>query len=110
VYPSTSGPDGVTLLTADGVSQAVSAPEIIITLVLFTLVYTFIFIALIREVFKLIKKGPVLEPADGMMTGTGSEDEESDTPVSAFNMAQHEQLDSSRSDAKTDSHSAKEGE
>ena len=62
VYPSTSGPDGVSLLTSEGISQAVSAPEIILTLALFTLVYVFLFVALFRVVFKFIKQGPVLEP------------------------------------------------
>lgn len=62
VYPSATGPDGVSLLTSEGISQAVSAPEIILTLALFGLVYTFLFVALIRVVFKFIKQGPVLEP------------------------------------------------
>ncbi|MGI6105976.1 MAG: cytochrome ubiquinol oxidase subunit I [Raoultibacter sp.] len=61
VYPSSSGPEGVFLLTAEGASGAVSAPEIVLTLVLFTLVYTFILVALLRVVFGFIKKGPVLE-------------------------------------------------
>lgn len=110
VYPSTSGPDGVSLLTADGVSQAVSAPEIVITLVLFALVYTFLFIALLRVVFGFIKKGPVLEPADGMMVDANLDGDEPDAPVSAFNMAQHEQQDSVGSGSKANSSSTKEGE
>lgn len=108
VYPSTSGPEGVSLLTADGVSQAVSAPEIVITLVLFTLIYTFLFIALLRVVFKFIKKGPVLEPTDGMIKDDG--DGEPDAPVSAFNMAEREQPSSTRSGTKTNSSSTKDGE
>lgn len=64
VYPSTTGPDGVSLLTSQGVSQVVSAPEIAITLALFTLVYTFLLVALIRVIFMFVKKGPVLESAD----------------------------------------------
>jgi len=64
VYPSTSGPDGIFLLTNQGVSQVVSGPEFVITLALFTVVYTFLFIALLRVVFGFIKKGPVLESGD----------------------------------------------
>ena len=63
VYPSTSGPDGVTLLTVDGVSQSVTSVEVAITLALFALVYLFLFVAWIRLVAGLIKKGPELEPA-----------------------------------------------
>ena len=63
VYPSTSGPDGVSLLTVDGVSQSVTSVEVAITLALFALVYAFLFVAWIRLVAGLIKKGPELEPA-----------------------------------------------
>jgi cytochrome d ubiquinol oxidase subunit I len=64
VYPSSTGPEGVFLLTSEGVSQVVSAPEILITLILFCLVYTVILIALVRVILGFIKKGPVLEGAE----------------------------------------------
>lgn len=71
VYPSTSGPDGVALLTVDGVSQSVTSVEVAITLLLFALVYTFLFVAWIRLVAGLIKKGPELE-AVAVAGGEGS--------------------------------------
>jgi cytochrome d ubiquinol oxidase subunit I len=58
VYPSTSGPDGVSLLTANGVSLSVSGPELIITIVLFVLVYLILLIAWARIVARFIKQGP----------------------------------------------------
>lgn len=60
VYPSTTGPDGVALLTVDGLSS-LSAPEILITLGLFAVVYTVILIAWARVVARFIKAGPALE-------------------------------------------------
>lgn len=64
VYPSTSGPEGISLLIPDGVSQSVSNVEIIITLLLFVLVYAFIAVAWVRVVAHFVKQGPVLSPAD----------------------------------------------
>lgn len=63
VYPSVSGPDGVSLLTNDAISRSVSAPELIITIVLFLLVYLFLLVAWIRIVGRFIKEGPVLAEA-----------------------------------------------
>lgn len=59
VYPSTTGPDGVSLLTADGVSLAVSGPELIVTIILFVLIYAILLIAWARIVARFIKQGPV---------------------------------------------------
>ena len=59
VYPSTTGPDGVSLLTADGISLAVSGPELIATIVLFVLIYLILLIAWARIVARFIKQGPV---------------------------------------------------
>ncbi len=59
VYPSVTGPDGVELLTANGISLAVSGPELIITIVLFVVVYLILLIACARIVAKFIKEGPV---------------------------------------------------
>ena len=63
VYPSATGPDGISLLTASGVSQSVSSVEILVTLLLFVLVYAFIAVAWVRIVMHFIKQGPVLTPA-----------------------------------------------
>lgn len=65
VYPSTSGPEGVVLLTSDGVSQSVSAPELLLTMVLFLLVYGFLMVAWARVMGRFIKEGPVVRPAEG---------------------------------------------
>lgn len=62
VYPSTSGPDGVSLATDNAVSQSVTAPELLITMALFTLVYLFIFIAWVRLMQRFVKQGPVVDP------------------------------------------------
>lgn len=77
VYPSTTGPEGISLLTADGASKSLTGIEVIITLVLFTLVYLVIMIAWIRITAMLVKRGPVeknakednLEVAGGTRTG-----------------------------------------
>ena len=58
VYPSTSGPEGVSLLTSDAISQSVSSVEVLVTIVLFTLIYLFIFVAYVRIVAHFVKKGP----------------------------------------------------
>ena len=73
VYPSTSGPEGVSLLTSDAISQSVSSVEVLVTIVLFTLIYLFIFVAYVRIVAHFIKKGPddgeaVAPAADAMAT------------------------------------------
>ena len=59
VYPSTSGPDGVSLLTNNAISQSVSAPELLMTLALFAAVYVFLFIGWARVISGFIKRGPV---------------------------------------------------
>ncbi|MCL2882951.1 MAG: cytochrome ubiquinol oxidase subunit I [Coriobacteriia bacterium] len=46
------------LLTADGVSPIVSSPELIITILLFIIFYVILFIAWLRIVLGLIKRGP----------------------------------------------------
>lgn len=63
VYPSVSGPEGVSLLTADGVSFSVSGVELLITIVLFVLIYAVLLIAWARIVARFIKQGPVVEKA-----------------------------------------------
>ena len=50
VYPSTSGPDGVSLLTNNAISQSVSAPELLLTLALFAAVYVFLFVGWARVI------------------------------------------------------------
>ncbi len=63
VYPSATGPDGVDLLVNNGVSQSVSAPELMITMVLFLAVYAFLLVAWARVMGRFIKEGPVEESA-----------------------------------------------
>ena len=53
------------LKTADAVSPVVSAPELLITITLFVLFYTILFIAWLRLVLGQIKKGPQLDAAQG---------------------------------------------
>ena len=61
VYPSTSGPDGVALLTQNAISQSVSAPELLTTLALFIAVYVFLFVGWARVISHFIKRGPVAD-------------------------------------------------
>ena len=61
VYPATSAPDGVSLLTVDGVSGAVTAPEVALTLVLFVAIYGLLLAGYIRVIGGFIKRGPVEE-------------------------------------------------
>ena len=63
VYPSTSGPDGVNLLTNNAISQSVSAPELLLTLALFAAVYVFLFVGWARVISGFIKRGPVGDAA-----------------------------------------------
>ncbi len=58
VYPSTTGPDGISLLTADAISPSVSAPELLLTMALFILVYVFLFVAWVRVIGRFLKEGP----------------------------------------------------
>jgi cytochrome d ubiquinol oxidase subunit I len=51
------------LLTADGVSPVVSAPEILITITLFVVFYLVLFIAWLRLILGQIKKGPQVDEA-----------------------------------------------
>lgn len=61
VYPSTSGPDGVALLTQNAISHSVSAPELLTTLALFIAVYVFLFVGWARVISYFIKRGPVAD-------------------------------------------------
>ena len=58
VYPSVTGPDGVSLLTNVAYSHSVTAPELILTIVLFCAVYLLLFVAWIRLVKKFVQAGP----------------------------------------------------
>ena len=64
VYPSVSGPEGVSLLTADGISMSVSAPELWLTIGLFIVVYLVLLVGWARVVGRFIKEGPVAEDGD----------------------------------------------
>ena len=59
VYPATSSPDGLGLLTNDAISSSLSSVELLVTILLFIVVYTFIFIAWARLITGFIGKGPV---------------------------------------------------
>ena len=72
VYPSTSGPDGVSLLTNNAISQSVSAPELLMTLALFAAVYVFLFVGWARVISRFIERGPV---DDAAASAAGSADE-----------------------------------
>lgn len=67
VYPAESSPDGISLLTGNATSLAVSAPELAITLILFTLIYLFLIIGWARIVINLIKKGPRADEGDAIL-------------------------------------------
>ena len=77
VYPSVSGPDGVSLLTNDAISQSVSAPELIITILLFLAVYLFLAVAWVRIIGRFIKEGPVLAAAKADKRAAKSADDKS---------------------------------
>lgn len=75
VYPSTTGPDGVALLTNDAISQSVSAPELLITLGLFLAVYLFLLIGWVRVISHFVKQGPdegAAKAADGNLAVAGA--------------------------------------
>ena len=61
VYPSNSAPDGVSLLTSEGVSASVQPFELVITLVLFVVVYVLLFIGWARVVGRFVAEGPVFD-------------------------------------------------
>ena len=75
VYPSTTGPDGVALLTNDAISQSVSAPELLITLGLFLAVYLFLLVGWVRVISHFVKQGPdegAAKAADGNLAVAGA--------------------------------------
>ena len=65
VYPATSSPEGVSLLTQASSSASVTSPELAITLALFLLIYLFLIIGWARIVIHLIKVGPHIDEGDG---------------------------------------------
>lgn len=76
VYPSTTGPDGVSLLTADGASKSVSSPELLVTMVLFVLIYLVLIIAWARIVGRIVGRGPVdsgLAAVEGAASASAAE-------------------------------------
>ena len=64
VYPAISGPDGIELLTDQAISFSVSVPELITTIVIFSVIYLLLLVAWARMVGNYIKKGPQLDPED----------------------------------------------
>lgn len=71
VYPATSSPDGVSLLTSNASSTSVTSPELAITLALFCLIYLFLIIGWARIVIHLIKKGPETNESEPLAEGAG---------------------------------------
>lgn len=71
VYPSVTGPDGVVLLTKDAISMSLSAPELLVTLALFLVVYVILLIGWARVIARFIKEGPVVEPVPAV-AGAGA--------------------------------------
>ena len=61
VYPATSSPDGIALLTNEAASGAVSGVEVAITIALFLVIYLFLIIAWARLTARFIKEGPVVK-------------------------------------------------
>ena len=61
VYPSTTGPEGVFLPTAEGTSASVQPFELVITLILFFAVYILLFIGWARVLTRFISEGPVYD-------------------------------------------------
>ncbi|WP_350453776.1 cytochrome ubiquinol oxidase subunit I [Slackia heliotrinireducens] len=57
VYPATSSPEGIQLLTSEATSSLTSG-ELTITLILFVVVYALIAVAFVRLLSFIIKKGP----------------------------------------------------
>lgn len=81
VYPSTTGPDGVYLLTADGTSASVTPVELVITVVLFLLVYLMLFVGWARVISKFIKQGPVYDDAALAVEAAGAASAAAGTPA-----------------------------
>lgn len=73
VYPAESSPVGLSLLTNDAISFSVSAPELIITIALFIVVYAFLFIAWARMMGRFIAAGPVIEGAEAELSSFAEE-------------------------------------
>ncbi len=61
VYPATSAPENIQLLTEQGTSVSVQPFEIVLTLVLFFAVYLLLLVGWARVVGRLIKEGPVYD-------------------------------------------------
>lgn len=61
VYPSNSGPEGVFLPTSSGISPSVQPFEIVVTLVLFFVVYVLLFVGWWRVLSRFVKAGPVTD-------------------------------------------------
>ncbi len=117
VYPSTSGPDGVYLLTAEGTSASVTVVELVITIVLFIVVYLLLFVGWARVIGRYIGQGPVYDDNEPMavvesavssaVTAASSDGEagvtlESDAPCSESPVASEDAAQSGSPDAPED--------
>lgn len=79
VYPSTSAPDGISLLTQSAASASVSVPELMLTIILFVVIYLLILVGWARIIGKTIKAGPQIEE--------GSDAADDDSAASARDLA-----------------------
>lgn len=70
----------MSLLTNEAASQSVTAPELMITIALFAVVYLLLLVAWVRLIGKAVKEGPVLESEKAAVAG-------SDTAASAASFA-----------------------
>lgn len=70
VYPVVGGPDGVSLLTENGISLSVTPTEMVITIVIFVVIYALLFVAWARLVAKFIKEGPEESADDGLASAS----------------------------------------
>ena len=73
VYPSTSGPDGVSLLTDSAISQSVSAPELLLTMALFFIIYALLLVGWARVISRFVKRGPEYAAESAMHGSAGRE-------------------------------------
>lgn len=78
VYPSTTGPEGVFMLTENGTSPSVQPFEMVVTLILFFAVYILLFVGWARVISHFVSEGPV----EGSKEGS-TEDGETTSEITA---------------------------
>ncbi len=109
VYPSTSGPDGVYLLTADGTSASVTTVELLVTIILFIVVYILLFVGWARVIGRFIGRGPVYDDDEGGEMATAAEASPSASAATASEDASPSADSTSDGDAASQDVSAPKG-